>query len=91
MESCIVIANKKDLVKSQKVLDEKEKKLKQVCDYFDIPKLIICSLKKAPSQKTMDIFNEICKDLWDKKLTDPRYAQEFKVASIYISFIFIQI
>lgn len=79
MEHCVVIANKKDMVKSPATLLEREKKLRQVCDYFDIPKLIICSIKKDSHQKTLDTFNEICKELWEKKLKDPRYAQEFKV------------
>lgn len=91
MESCIVIANKKDLVPNEKSLEEKEKKLKQVCDYFDIPKLIICSIKKDPHEKTIQIFNDICKDLWEKKLTDPRYAQEFKVRSSFFLYILFKI
>ena len=79
MESCVVIANKMDLVKDQKVLAERSDKLKQISEYFDIEKFYVCSLKMDSVEKTKKMFYEVCESLWKNKLCDPRYMEEFKV------------
>jgi hypothetical protein len=79
MESCVVIANKSDLVRDPKVLQERTEKLRQMSEYFDIQQFFVCSLKNDDDQIIKKIFFEICESLWKNKLCDPRYMEEFKV------------
>ena len=79
MESCVVIANKMDLVKNPKILNERTEKLKQISEYFDIENFFVCSLEEDSIEKTQKMFYEICESLWKNKLSDPKYMEEFKV------------
>ena len=79
MESCVVIANKADLVSDAEVLNDRRQKLRQMSEYFDIQKFYVCSLKNDEPEETKKMFVEICEGLYKEKLCDPRYQEEFKV------------
>lgn len=81
MSSCVVIANKIDLIKTPYEKNQKEKKLRETCEYFDIYKYYKTSFREENENDIKLIFKDICEYIWNTRLNDSRFFEEFKVCS----------